>query len=192
MKFISGLKNCHIPGLYSLVISERQSEMIGMRRVFYASPECRLSEMWDGADFMLKPHNHRQDIILTKLCGSVTNIKVIQSGPDRPYTVYRYGFGSALKDGSFTLTRMWKEDIGFREQPITESPLLMHWSEFHTIIAAPGSSWMVEERQMAPASCERLLSVNHNLSLSAEGLYIPLTESELRHFEDIIPSPKEN
>ena len=102
--FISGLADCHIPGLYGLVISERQSDELGMRRVFYAGPDCKLPIM-DGADFAVKPHNHRQSIRLTPLFGSVHNVavKLSQWGEMR---LWCYRFGSALLSGCFELERM--------------------------------------------------------------------------------------
>ncbi len=186
VKFLSGLANCHIPGLYSLVISERESATVGMRRIFYAGLDCKMG-LWDGADFRIKPHNHRQDIRLSRLFGRVSNVDVKLSEVHQwrsEFAVYEYAFGSALLDGQFSLRRVRLMMGDLIERPLT-APIYLHWSNVHTVVAEPGSAWLVEEGAVAPEGMERCYSVSHRLSLSSEGLYRPLDRERLGEMAEL-------
>lgn len=183
LRFTSGLANCHLPGLYSLAISERVSSEVGMRRVFYCGADCRM-DLWDGADFRIKPHNHRQDITLTLLFGKVDN-HVLKVGFGE-MAVWKYGFGSALLNGEFSLSRMNREDAQLREQPITRGGLFMEWNMAHTVTARKYSAWLVEEGCPAPPGMERCWSISHRLTLSSEGLYQPMDAAQLKVVGDEI------
>lgn len=176
MRFISGLANCHLPGLYSLVISERESEDVGMKRVFYASPFCKM-HLWEGADFLLRPHNHRQDITLTLLFGQAQNV-LLKTGFGI-HRVFCYAFQSALLHGEFDLKRMHHDDAQVSLKPITKNPMYLHWSVVHTVTADPESAWLVEEGSSAQPDMERIWSTDHNLKLSTKGLYRPMDREEL-------------
>lgn len=184
LKFISGMANCHLPGLYSFVISERRSRDVGMRRVFYAGVDCRM-DLWEGADFRLKPHNHRQDITITGLFGTARNV-LVKTGYG-PHRLWCYRFTSGLLEGEFSLERMQYEDAQVvKTVPITEKSQHLHWSEVHTVEAEPRSAWLVEEFELAPTGMERIWSVNHNLKLSSKGLYLAMNRKELDLFESLI------
>lgn len=184
LKFISGMLNCHLPGLSSLVISERKSKEVGMRRVFYAGIDCQM-DLWDGADFRLKPHNHRQDITITGLFGTARNV-IVKTGYG-PHRLWCYRFTSGLLEGDFKLERMHHEDAQvYQTVPITENPQRLFWSTVHTVEAEPRSAWLVEEGAPAPENTSRLWSVNHNLTLSSKGLYEPMDEPTLRMFENLV------
>lgn len=180
MKFISGLENCHLPGLYSLVISERESDSIGMKRVFYCSRSCKMS-LWEGADFRVKPHNHRQDIKLTLLFGSAQNVTVkFGYGEHR---LFCYRFKSALLNGDFSVEKMNFDNAHTVSEPITKAGLSLHWSVVHTVAAEPNTAWLVEEGNLAPPDMERVWSADWNLNLSSEGLYRPMTRRDLNLME---------
>ncbi len=187
MKFLSGLADCHLPGLYSLVLSERVSPEVGMRRVFYASQICRM-DLWDGADFRLKPHNHRQNIKLTLLFGKAANVDVKLSEVHQwrgEFAVYEYGFRSALLNGEFSVERIRMHAASLKMRDLTERPLYLHWSNIHTVVAAPRSAWLVEECALAPEGMERCYSVSHRLSLSSDGLYRKMDRAELDQMEEL-------
>lgn len=182
-RFISGLANCHLPGLYSLVLSERESPQIGMRRVFYAGPDCKM-DLWDGADFRLKPHNHRQSVRLKLIKGEAQNVSlVIGFGSMR---LWCYRFRSALIEGSFTLERMYYENAHLSSCPITKDGLYLHWSEIHTVTALPGAAWVVEELDLAPKDTARCWSVSDHLEMSSDGLYCPMESGEIAEVEEMI------
>lgn len=189
MKFISGLRNCHLPELYSLVLQERKSTINGMNRVFYAAAglgdqACNM-QLWDGADFRLKPHNHRQNIRLTPLFGDVIQVKFTLSDSHGDFFLYKYKYEPALGSEQFKLERMEYTKAKFSLEPLVK-PINMHWSDLHTIVAQPGSAWLVEEGWLAPEGMQRIYSTSHRLELSNEGLYIPMTSYELRTLEAII------
>lgn len=60
------------------------------------------------------------------------------------------------------------------------APIDLHWSQIHTVVAEPESAWLVEEGKEAPPFIERCFSISHRLELSREGLYLPLTEEQLK------------
>lgn len=185
LQFISGLANCHLPGLYSFVISERVSPEIGMKRVFYAGSRCDMN-LWDRADFRLKPHNHRQSIRLTLLFGEASNVDFTFDRYGN-LALWKYGFRSALlNDRRFGLERMWREDARFTEEPITSQGLHLHWSDVHTVTASRESAWLVEEFEQAPAGTERCYSTSDHLTLDSRGLYVPLDTRTLRGFESVL------
>jgi hypothetical protein len=182
-RFLSGLANCHLPGLYSLVLSERQNSNIGMRRVFYVGKDCKM-DLWEGADFRLKPHNHRQSIRLKLLRGDAQNISInVGFGTLR---LWCYRFGSALLDGSFTLERMFYENAHTVARRIPEDGLYLHWNEVHTVTAEPGAAWLVEELELAPPDTARCWSVSDHLQLSNDGLYRPMIAEEIAEIEELI------
>lgn len=187
MNFVSGLANCHLPNLYSFAISERQSEHVGMRRIFYSGLHCRMDLWDDGGDFRLKPHNHRQNIKLSLLFGNVQNVS-IGLGPHGTdlFHVWKYRFGSALLDGQFSVERMNEEQCSLTHTPLTSEPLTLHWNDVHTVVADPGSMWLVEEGELAPPGMERCWSTNHRLKLSNAGLYEPMSRVILDGFAAMI------
>lgn len=174
--FLSGLANCHIPGLYSLVLSGREGPSNGMRRVFYAGVDCRMP-LFDGADFRLKPHNHRQNITLTLLTGDASNVTLKTGFGD--HRVWCYKFKSALLNGEFALERMNYENARTVSKPITPKGISLHWSIVHTVVARPMTAWLVEEGELAPPDMERLWSIDHDLKLSSKGLYEPMSAKGL-------------
>lgn len=181
MKFISGLQNCHLLGLYSLVLEDRVSDSVGMRRVFYAGRDCEMG-LWEGNDFTLKPHNHRQDIRLTKLFGNVANL-TLDFGRD-DLLLWRYRFTSALLTGEFSVEREEDQYCGLHSPNLLDKPLDLRWSDVHTVVAAPYSAWMVEEFAKAPAGIERCYSRSANLTLNSFGLYLPMMPLHLQQITE--------
>lgn len=184
---ISGLANCHVLGLYSYVLKPRESDTDGMWRIFFAPKSCEsLNGLWkeDGSDFRLLPHNHRQDISLHGLFGSAVNVSIRKmfSGLPGRGILHRYGFGSALLDGSFSLHpcgSIWLPDLNDRSV-ICASGVHLHWSDTHTVIADSASAWLVIEGAIAPAGSKSFCySRREDLRLSGDGLYVPIPANEL-------------
>lgn len=171
LKFLSGMLNCHLPGVHSFVLEDRKNELVGMKRIFYTERNLPFWKDGDGADFNLAPHNHRQDVSLTLLKGEVINYDFHHG--EGQY-LYAYKFKSALLEGKFTLEqrgyhKMWHSSI-----PLSNTPLYLGWNDVHTITASAGSIWLVEEGQEAPPDSQFCYSVSNHLRLKEEGLYIPL------------------
>ena len=191
MQFISGRANCHLPGLYSLVLSERTSAKRGMKRIFYASRRMPLWH-WDTGGFVLKPHNHRQSIGLQRLHGKVMNWKFRQAAEGM--SLVAYAFSSALLGGEFglelvpQLERAYEYDV----QALTAEPLLLHWSDIHTITAEEGAVWLVEEFERAPEGSARCFSASREpLKLDSASLYVPLSAEELQRLSETVSAKVE-
>lgn len=182
LRFVSGLSNCHIPGLYSLVLSGRASPEVGMRRVFFWDRDYSM-DLWDGADFRIKPHNHRQSITLRLLFGKAQNVDV-KFDRFGGLALWRYSFQSALLSGEFTVSRMNREDAGLWTRELTSEAIRLHWSDVHTVTAEPGTAWLIEEGELAPPGIERCWSVSDHLTLSNDGLYIPMEARQLSAMAD--------
>jgi len=187
MKFLSGLTNCHVPGMYSFVISPRLNTYSGMKRIFYTTKELPL--YGDDGDFYLKPHNHRQSVQLTYLFGEVTNIHC----DIYPYTKYQsnlgiwgYKFGSGLLEGKFSLEPLGQMIHRLEQVPFECTPVQwLEWYDIHTVVALPDSAWVVDEFEVAPSTfTPKCFSRYEDLTLSAEGLYVPVEEKELRYWEE--------
>ena len=174
---ISGLANCHLPGIYSLVLKPRKDAKDGMLRIFYAT-ERNLNDIEDSTDFKVMPHNHRQDITLYRLFGKATNARLILGGGALQY---EYAFESALLNGQFGLTKRGWRSGSFKYEEITPEGLYLKWSDVHTVVAQPESAWVVKEGELAP---EPYLSLSYSRSmskqLSSEGLYRKMGAGELR------------
>lgn len=187
MDFKSGLAHCHYHGLHSLVIDDRKNEDTGMVRVFYATDQCNITNLYTAGDFTIKPHNHRQDLTFTLLFGKASH-HLLKFGHGEE-TAYCYRFSSAILGGNLEVERMFKDTIDTIEEAITTTPRKMHWSVVHTVTAEPESVWLVQEGTLAPApDLSRCWSLSPRLKLSSEGLYQPMDPKTLQHFTDQINS----
>lgn len=176
-KFISGMANCHVPGVYSIVFENRKNPVQGMLRMFYAATNI-LSPLEDDEDFIVMPHNHRQDLALYRICGNPYNVWMnFNGGNDR---VQRYRFTSALLEDDFDLR--WCGDIltaDFYPDPIRKDGLFMAWDQVHTVVAPAGSAWAVEELELAPKWGEQFcFSRSWNKRLYKAGLYKNMSNEE--------------
>ena len=184
--FLSGIRNCHVPGVYSLVIQNRQSTNDGMLRIFYTGPESQISSIDRDGDFAVMPHNHRQDLTLYKLFGSVKNARLsLHHGHDG---VHEYVFESQILSGELALKYSRPVTTGqFEIEPMHTDGIHMNWAALHTVTADPISAWLVEEGRLAP---EEFVSVCYSRSpkkeISMEGLYEPMNGDQLDYFRDLI------
>ncbi len=178
-EILSGLENCHIPGLYSLVFKNRESDRVGMLRMFYCGPSCTtMSNLYTSNDFSVLPHTHRQDIILYRLTGKPKNVTLrFTKGEACP--VHEYNFGSALLNGQFSVDFCKTRSVNFSETSIRDGGLYLESNFAHTVIASPGDSWVVEEKMLGNPTT-KCYSLNSNLQLSSEGLYIPMTSDKVK------------
>lgn len=186
MIFKSGLLNCHLPGIHSLVIEERKNNIEGMRRVFYVSRICEIGKLYRNGDFNLRPHNHRQDLRFTLLFGEASHhLLKFGHGEDLAYC---YRFKSALLTGDFEVEKLYSDTINTVEEPITKTPRTLPWSTVHTVTAQPESAWLVEEGELAPAETSRCWSLSPRLKLDTTDLYQPMSARLLSEMQDRINS----
>jgi hypothetical protein len=181
--FISGLRNCHLKGIDSLVLSSRESQECGMARVFF-NRDCPDMANLHGSDgsYILAPHNHRQDIALYGLWGSATNVsfKVDRRTHDRYHTEFR--FGSAIVDGKITAEYKDCVDLYLQDAAIIpRTGLSMSCRAVHTVLSTVGSAWLVVEGHTAPEGSESLCyspAKNGVLVFDQAGLYQEMTPVE--------------
>jgi hypothetical protein len=192
-EFISGLKNCHIPGLYSLVISDRESSMVGMNRIFYAGEGHEMSTLFrpDGM-FSIAPHNRRQDICLQLLFGNVVNWDCekragrlgLLSGT---YSEYRFESGILGEMAAVEVRPVW---LSLTRRRLTAGGIVLRASAIHTVeVASSTAAWRVVEGQIAEHP-----TVAYNPSRwkpSSEGLYIPMSRLELDRTAEAIEAGME-
>lgn len=179
--FKSGLRHCHVRDLFSYVIRDRISPAEGMIRVFHNTGESLSSLVGTQGEFMLAPHNHRQDITLLRIAGSPVNVdfsidRLVHGKQQREWR-----FVSALLTGEFSLE--WSNTVDLRVSNaalIPDSGVYLSAEQVHTVIAPPGSAWMVIEGQIATPSHRSLCySLRPGLVLNSNGLYLPMEEVEL-------------
>jgi hypothetical protein len=184
--FVSGLDDCHVPGVYSLVLQERRDALDGMLRIFYVSREASIDRLEQDGDFAVMPHNHRQDVTLYKLFGSAKNARLsLVGGHDH---VQEYVFGSKLLTGEFSLSwtrTVWTGQFSF--EPIHPDGVHLAWSDVHTVVADVESAWLVKEGATAPEPYTSLCySRRLNRQLCQDGLYRTLERKELDEIRDRI------
>lgn len=179
-RVVSGLANCHVPGLVSLVLEPRRSHSIGMLRVFYAQATA-INDLLTGDDFSVLPHNHRQDITLVHLAGTEpinVHLSLLNVGTREHLQVWEYGFGSALLDGQFTLVPHGVRMAALRESPITTRGLFLPSAAVHTVRAEEGAAWAVQEGKVA-THATFCYSLKRDLQLDQADLYRPLSSEEI-------------
>lgn len=176
---ISGLRNCHVPNVTSLVLRERLSPQEGMVRIFYAEPNHPLQYLYRvGGEFNVAAHNHRQDLSLEVLFGTVDNW-ILTEREESPKRLAEYSFNSGiLGEMSVAILRLLEVDIT-RYSMFLGRPFDMLASHIHTVtVASRSAAWVVREGALSPAPT---LAYNKmGWKPSVEGLYIPMSDQELR------------
>jgi hypothetical protein len=183
MKFISGLKNCHVKGVDSLVISERVSDEVGMVRVFHATPGHGLINIFKRldlptAEFCLAPHNHRQDVSLELIYGNVSNWRATETDAEFAIDLTEYRFFSGIL-GKMEVEPLRKARMAFNREVLQSGvPAHMSASQVHTVqVVSPPAAWIVREGEISNAPS---LAYNcEGWEPTSGGLYIPMTADEL-------------
>lgn len=186
--FISGLKNCHLPGVNSYVLKDRVSPSIGMTRIFHCTGSSMKSLVKEDGSYRLAPHNHRQDIALYAIRGVAYNVSFDWEDNGYPGPNYQWDFSSEIVDGNIGASVSSTGTLTISDiAPITEAGLFLPSSQIHTVIAPAGSAWLVQEGPMAPTGhVSRCYSINPNLDLQRSGMYLPMDDLELEDaFNDI-------
>lgn len=176
---ISGLANCHVKGLFSLVLRERQSPTEGMVRIFYAGQESEIGYLYGENDFNVMPHNHRQDITLYRLFGDAVNVHVDMHGGTE--LLAEYEFKSAILGGDLSLKfRGFQHHARTIREQITEDGVALRAWAVHTVVAQKESAWVVKEGALAE---EPYVSVCYSASskktLNRDGLYKVMSKEEI-------------
>lgn len=179
--FISGRKNCHLKGLNSYVIRDRLSRKEGMIRVFHNIENCLPSLVKDGK-FCLAPHNHRQDITLSMLTGSAYNVNFTYDNRAPEKHFWEWSFYSQIVDGEIAAHFHGTGDLRVSDVTPIKSGIFLPSSQIHTVVAEPGSAWLVREGLTSPEKQENLCYSRHvDFKLSQDELYSELSHEELRY-----------
>jgi hypothetical protein len=182
---ISGLWNCHKQGLHSLVLTERRDEIVGMTRVFWAAKGHSMKHLIAGDDFNLLPHNHRQAIKLELLWGEVSNYAFAPCNRDDwpDYPLYEYKFSSAIADDGMAVEKtkfQWMWEVDKASVGTGKGAVELEAHSVHTVVVrSETAAWVVYEGPVSkmPSLC---YSLKPDLKLSSQGLYIPMSKSDIR------------
>ncbi len=189
MKFISGLRNCHLPGVDSLVLRDRISPSQGMIRLFYNSSSKEMKNLkQDDGRYVLAPHNHRQDISLYRVSGNPVNINFFVDRRSHDHYHIEMKFGSAITDGKLRTDYRDCVDLYLQDANVVpgREGMALPYQQVHTMLSSPGDSWLVVEGQVAPeGTIPYCYSPTKNglLEFDQSGLYQTMTEFELSLFD---------
>lgn len=166
---ISGIANCHIKGVHSLVF--RRWRGGGMLRAFITVDGHGL-KVSDGLP--LAPHDHRFRIGLKHLCGDVQHHRFSEGDGER---FVRHQYVDALRNGEAELKPIGVVRMREVVAPLGKREILAE-SEVHTItVASEFSAWLVfegTERQQHNALYHR----EECPQLDFGGLYKPMLADE--------------
>lgn len=188
--WISGLRNCHLPGLNSYVISERTSPEQGMICVFHNEGNgmrnllgLGIHSFADREEYMLAPHNHRQSIRLIPICGVVANVSFDLDRQSHDHRTTEWVFESAIITGTARLR--YRDSIDMYVHDVKTLPpdgIVLPSHEIHTIIASQGAAWAVVEGDPAPAKQQSLCySRRPDFAPDFSGLYEAMEWWELKN-----------
>lgn len=171
----SGLHDCHAKGLDSIVL--RRFPSGGMLRVFVAH---EVLPLWAGGTFVIGAHDHRFNIVLHRLYGSVENIQVaaVDRNNHSLLPAHEFRFQSALTTGQFELTHLRDVALRLVTVPI-EVRIRMPFDAAHTVRCPAGAAaWAVYE------GCERqawtrFYSLHRNPVLNSSGMYRPMSAASI-------------
>lgn len=178
------LKNCHAFGMDSIVLRRTiaYGEKTSMVRMFVAWHDVHfLDQLYqDDGHYTLGVHNHRYDLMLQPLVGTLTNYECELDAPsDTRLRRYKFpfvsGIGGTMKLGT-------PDERSLRSSRAVDLPpgsvRLMAAPEWHTVIvkkdpALPFTAWMVFEG--ADYNESKLVSPLRNPPLRDENLYLPMS-----------------
>lgn len=183
MKFLSGIRNCHLHGVDSLVLRDRISPHQGMVRVFYNRESVDMEKLKQSNGlYTLAPHNHRQDITLYRMAGAPVNINFDVDRRSHDHYHIEMKFGSAIKDDKLGTDYRDCVDLYLKDARIVPTHgLFLPWQNVHTMLSKPGDAWLVVEGTTAPEGPTLLYSPTKNglLEFDQQGLYQTMTQDEL-------------
>jgi hypothetical protein len=185
---LSGLKNCHIKNIHSLVFKERTNEYWGMNRLFYAAKGHSIGRLFgEGGDFCLLPHNHRQSISIELLFGQVSNLRFFDAD-HLTLPCFEYHFDSAVLGGNGSLQSMRSVKISAPswERLVPGCPIKLEWNQVHgMVVHSEVAAWIVREGFTAPSTALTSVltySMVPEKKLDMRGLYEPMDASTISKF----------
>lgn len=180
-QFERSVRNCHVPGLDSIVLFDGDE---GMVRFYLAhGGQHGIGRLiGDDGHFTVGIHNHKYEIAKLPLTGRIYNVrtKVVSSSDFR---LHEYGFKSALRGGGMELT----DPVERPMEPVRYDRMkpgdyvVMQPEDLHTVTVADTGdvAWLVIEGPNVDID-SLIYSPRHDLKLSPEGLYQPIPVGEAR------------
>jgi hypothetical protein len=186
---LSGVSNCHVPGMESIVLFASDRGMVR----FYRTPPGKhpLSSLSSAeGDFPLGVHNHQYPIVFLPLTPGFSNVDVVVDDRPRPNTptLHEYHFTSALSSGgAFGLAYQGMRSVVDmrRKRFDPETIYSMNSQDLHTVLiddtqAPPeGTAWVVLEGAREDVA-SRFFSHDPAKQLSATGLYLPMDAEDIQ------------
>lgn len=184
--FEGARRNCHVPGLDSIVLWDDREDGRGMVRYFYAHGGCPLRGIFQpSGHFVLGAHNHRYPLILEPLFGRVMQVEVVIDQGTAP--MHEYAFRSGL-NGKMGVEHL-RKTTGYVNQVHNLVPgdrWEMDSSDLHTVAVGGEAAWIVWEGPEDPAVESRIYSPRDDLKLSSEGLYGAFSPREARSLTEYV------
>lgn len=182
--FDGSLRNCHVHGLDSIVLSDRREQGEGMIRMFVAwrgMHELHWLHKAVSGHYTLGVHNHRYPLALVPVYGEIRNVEpeIIAHGGK---TVHEYAFVSGI-DGDMTVKPSGTIQIAghFHRQLTPGSFVKMPSKALHTVRVPHGltAAWVVLEGA-EDGTQSRIYSPRDDLTLDRTGLYLPMETDRAR------------
>lgn len=191
------LYNCHAKGLHSLAlnrIENSEGNKSFFARIFYADHyEHGLDRLFDDDDnFNIAVHNHRYDIVLQPLVGTLGNYTVLLDGHQNILgPIFEFGYISALLNGDAKIEfkEQHKGWVSRTEYLSPQDKKFMFAEELHTVIVPKSTSkfsaWLVLE--FADRINSKFYSLSTYPSLNTSDMYQPMAVDVAEKFvEEII------
>lgn len=155
------LANCHAPGLWSIPVDVRQEQV---SRVFIDTL---------GKVHTIAPHNHRYDLTLTVLRGLLAHT-VWEPDNLGALAMWRFEWHSPIQGepGAFTLKDPNPTRYSLTTDQMRQGEYVkLEAHQFHSLVAEPGTVWMVTEGLDVFRSEALWFAPEYTPDLS--GLYVP-------------------
>jgi hypothetical protein len=175
----SGLKNCHVNGVHSIVVRKYQE---GLLRVFYTTPDHGLWKNQPGEVMSVAIHSHHCDLALVPLFGAVHSLVFKKTTRGMFMNGYRFRSHIGTGSGSFERVAGAGLELVSRGVLCRGQSAVMRAADLHTVYVSKGSraAWLVCEGREDPAY-DSVCYTNADLgSWTPNGLYVPMTDEQVR------------
>lgn len=178
------VKHCHAKNIYSIVLKELEANRL--LRIYIAAPQNELYRNNPSSNLAMSVgfHNHRYDIGLQVLKGSLTNHIVSESPEGVEYKLYGYETGmnkAKLQKPKIEL----KGEVAIKEcltKKLYEGDFFeFSASDIHSISSKPNElvAWVILEGKLDDNYEAKLITNDQLNSDTTESLYIKMTKREV-------------
>lgn len=182
------VKHCHAKNIYSIVLKELEENRL--LRIYIAAPENELYKNNSSSNLPMSVgfHNHRYDIGLQVLKGTLTNHIVSESSEGIPYKLY--GYVTGMKNGKLQKPKIkLKGQVTIKEH-VTKTLFEGDYFEFrasdiHGISSKPNElvAWIILEGKPDSNYQAKLITNDQLDGDTTKSLYVKMTQQEV---EDIL------